>query len=128
LANKSGNKFMSFYITKQYQRGSETTDELFLTIEAAKTAIQEKLLYDRQLRVSVVYRLYDDLDYLHGTFDINSIDENVSDSSDEPIAASGGAGQSSNFNPTPFNTAPRPAGIPHNWVKDEPEKKEDKEG
>lgn len=121
-------KNMSYYITKQYQqRGGEIKEESFNTLEDAKKAIQEKLIYDRQLKITTVYRLYNFIDELQGVFDVNSIEETTSSSGSTGSDSEGGSGgKRSNFNPTPFNMAPRPASVPHNWVKDEDEE-EDKE-
>ncbi|MDX1900977.1 MAG: hypothetical protein SFW66_03105 [Gammaproteobacteria bacterium] len=112
---------MSYYITKQFQRGGEVTDGTFYSVDEAKKSIQDKLRQDQQLKMQVVYRLYDDLDQLQATFDSSSIEQPVSGSSSSESSSS--AGKGSGFNPTPFNTAPRPPGIPHSWISDEDKKK-----
>lgn len=120
---------MSYYITKQYQqRAGEIKEESFNTLEDAKKAIQAKLIYDRQLKITTVYRLYDFIDELLGVFDVNSIEETTPSSGSTGSDSEGSSGgKRSNFNPTPFNMAPRPASVPHSWVKDEEDDKEKKE-
>jgi len=113
---------MSFYITKQFkQRREETKLETFHTKDEALILINEKLDFDKSHRMQTIYRLYDDLDALLQTFDTDtSTTVAKSDSS-----TSSGAGKGSGFNPTPFNTAPRPSGVPHNWISDEKKDRED---
>ncbi|MEO9204121.1 MAG: hypothetical protein ABI296_00220 [Gammaproteobacteria bacterium] len=114
---------MLYRVTKQYGRGTETPVAEFNDLEEAKLFINGKLLEDERVKVKATYRLFEGMDL------VNEFSESwlKSSSSDDEGSASGatGAGRSSGFQPTPFNTAPRPTGLPHNWVKDEDGKKED---
>lgn len=106
---------MRYKVTKQYARGTETQCAQFDDVNDAKAFIQLKLEQDRALKVSVIYRIKEFTEVIE-EFD---------------PARMGDAGQSSqgqsssaSFRPTPFNTAPKPAGTPQKWTTgDDDEKK-----
>jgi hypothetical protein len=110
---------MLYRVTKQYARGTDTPVAQFADINDAKLFINEKLKIDAGMKVKVTYRLFESFDLL----------EEFSESTEtggSTGASSAGAQQRSSFQPTPFNAAPRPAGMPANWLKDEDKKDEGK--
>lgn len=115
---------MPYRITKQYTRGSEQRlSQTFQNEGDAKTFITTKIANDISLNVKVIYRLYDG-DDLVGKFD-SSETQIAADQSNQGEGAQG-KGRTSSFNPTPFNTSPRPANAPRGWVKDEDEEEKKK--
>ncbi len=108
---------MLYKVTKQYARGTDVPVAEFNDINDAKIFVFARLAEDAKLKVKVTYRLFEGIEMLE-------------EFSESPASASGGvsqtsgssAGQKSSFQPTPFNAAPRPPGMPHNWIKDDEEK------
>ena len=113
---------MSYKVKKQYARGAETFCESFKQLADAKKFMNEKLSEDASMSIKVIYRLYDAVDELIEEVDASNFDP-ASTSGDQ---GSQGAGKSAGFRPTPLNTAPRPAGMPHSWIKGEDDDKKDK--
>ena len=108
-----------YIVTKRLGR-NETRLREFTLQDEAEFFIQEKLREDRQFKIVATYCLYEWSDLIK--------EYSEKDIEEESGASSGqGAGARSGFSPTPFNTAPRPTGMPHNWVKHEDDKKDDKE-
>lgn len=103
---------MTYKVTSQYPRASEREIGQYKDIAAAKAEIQDKLAYDASLKIKVIYRLYDDFDVIE-IFDPDKI-EAPTDTKTSASQDSQGQG-ARHSGPTPFNTAPRPAGIPRTW-------------
>jgi hypothetical protein len=111
---------MLYRVTRQYTRGTDTPAAQFVDSNDARLFIQTKLAEDARLKVNVTYRIYEGSEMI----------EEFPPGSQEGSAGSAGGGQqrgsTQSFQPTPFNAAPRPSGIPQNWVKDQDAgKKED---
>jgi len=124
-----------FIVTKRFGR-SETRLSDFSKEADAKKFIQKKLQEDVLFKLTAIYGLYEGADLIQEFTQKDIVQQaSHSGSSDESDADSGssgggssgqGAGSRSSFAPTPFNTAPRPTGIPHSWVKDEPDEDDNK--
>ncbi|EKD54246.1 MAG: hypothetical protein ACD_60C00105G0004 [uncultured bacterium] len=109
---------MLYKITKQYARGTDIPVAEFNDMNDAKLFVSAKQEEDAKLRVKVTYRLFEGLDLLQ---------EFTESAGSTSISSSGGGvQQKSSFQPTPFNNAPRPAGMPHSWVKDDEKKESEK--
>lgn len=109
---------MMYQVTKQFGvNGTPSPCGSFNSLQEARHFIHEKLAEDANMNIkNVIYKL------LEGFDEIESYDSNQTI---QEQAQSGSRSQSSSvtFSPTPLSNAPRPAGMPHNWVKD---KKDDK--
>lgn len=109
---------MIYKVTKQFGASSSATHcGNFKTLEEARAYVQTKLAEDASLKIkNVIYKV------LEGMDEVESYDSNQAI---EAQTQAGGQSRSSSvtFSPTPFNAAPRPAGIPHNWVKDKEDDK-----
>jgi len=111
---------MLYKVSKLYSRGTDIYIAEFQETNDAKMFIDVKLAEDSRLKVKVTYRLYEGLELL----------EEFTESTGQSGAAgasSAGASQTqrTSFQPTPFNTSPRPPGLPHAWLKDEDVKEEE---
>lgn len=112
---------MLYRVTKQFPRGPEIDQQKFFKLDQAERFIQEKLAEDARFKLQTIYRLYDDLDMLLKEY---------SAATDAPVTSGGGAasgrpGSSQTFSPTPFNTSPRPGGMPPSSFRDVGSKDED---
>ena len=101
---------MLFKINKQYARGSDLPVAEFNDLNDAKLFVKAKLADDARLKVAVKYRLVEGMDVL----------EEFEPGGSVAADSSGGSGSSSGTQqrsgaPSPFNTAPRPAGMPQGW-------------
>lgn len=112
---------MIYRVTKKYGTGADILVTQFNNINDAKKHIQEKLIEDARYKLKVTYRLWEGMDMLE-EFTEAQVTESASDSDS---GAGSGAGQRSGFQPTPFNMAPRPPGMPHSWIKDDDDQKDD---
>jgi hypothetical protein len=111
---------MQYKITKQYGRGPETLFAEFKELNDAQFFIEKiKLPEDATLNVKVFYRVSDGIDIVK-EYDPNKIETQASAAS-QTAAGGGEKGSKSTFSPTPFNTAPKPAGSPQKWTVDKPE-------
>jgi hypothetical protein len=121
--------FMQYKITKQYGRGSEIQFAQFNELSDAQVFIEKiKLPEDVALNVKIIYRIFEGLDLVK-EYDPSKMDTSSGSSSQgasESQGSGGGKGSKSTFSPTPFNTAPRPAGTPQKWVIDKDEEDKDK--
>ena len=114
-----------FVVTKRFGR-SETRLRDFNKEADAKQFIQDQLQDDIRFKLLATYGLYEGADLLQ-EFTQKDIIEQASDSDSSSSGGSGqGAGSRSSFSPTPFNTTPRPGGMPPNWIKEEGEDKDKK--
>lgn len=104
---------MLFKVKQQYARGGSTVIAEFDRASDAELFIQAKRDEDARLKVKVVYQLLEGLEV------VKEWSETEEKNSRASGGSSAGASQTSSFQPTPFNVAPRPSGMPHNWVKDE---------
>lgn len=111
---------MLYKVTKQYARGSDTLVAEFNDPNDAKLFIKAKLIDDARLKVKATYRLLEGIDVLE-----EFSEADTSGSSSSSGGSSAGTGQRSSFQPTPFNATPRPPGLPHNWIKDDEDKKDE---
>ncbi len=120
---------MLYKVKQQYARGTaKTVVAEFNDANDATLFIQAKLLDDlNRLKVRVIYQL------LEGDDLVKEFTEAQVDNTNKPTMSSStsggsaaGSGQRSSFQPTPFNPSPRPSGIPHSWIKDEPDDKDKK--
>jgi hypothetical protein len=121
---------MLYRVMKQYARGTtETLAGQFNDAADATLFIQAKLRDDLKLKVRVIYRLFEGSDFIK-EFTEAQIDDKTgfagSSGSSSGSTGSAGSQQRTSFQPTPFNPSPRPPGIPHSWIKDEPDDKKDK--
>ncbi len=115
---------MLYRVTQQYQRGGETVIAEFSTAENARIFVQAKLQEDARLKVNTTYRIFEGMDIVEvlGEADV------AAGAGGSSVASSGSsARQSSSFQPTPFNMAPRPGGIPHSWLKSDEKKEGEKD-
>jgi hypothetical protein len=111
---------MSYKVTMQYANSREMPSsdlKTFKNMGEAEAAIKEKLIADAALKVRITYRIYE-WDDLIKEFDPSKIDLTAEDTE-----SSQGQGSGATFRPTPFNPAPKPGGIPQNWLKDDDDKK-----
>ena len=113
---------MRFQVSRQYQRGGESHFARFSDRTDAELFIQSKVESDKQLKLNVTYRLYDGTRLLETYVDLPV--DGFSGPAGE--SSSSGRGSGATFRPTPFNAAPRPSGVPHNWLKDEDKKSDEK--
>lgn len=111
---------MIFKVTGQYGTGRENHLKDYKEEEDARSYIKEELEKAARLKTPAIFRLYD-FDDLVAEFD--STKEIISPASQSESGASQGQGRATSFKPTPFNVAPTPRGVPHNWVKDDEDKK-----
>lgn len=119
---------MLYIVTKQYLRGSETQCAEFNGIKEATTFIEGKMQDDAALNVKIIYRIHE-LGEVVKEFDPTKVQASAAQGSSSQASSSQGAqgkGAKSNFQPTPFNMAPRPGGTPPKWLKDDEEDKEKK--
>lgn len=112
---------MIYRVTKQFSTGSEQPCQQFKTLQEAKVYALDSASKNAALKIKVVYRVYE-FDDIMETYDSAKVGDEAQSSS---AATTGGKSSGSSFQPTPFATAPRPSGLPHNWVKDS-DNKEDK--
>lgn len=111
---------MQYKTTKQYGRGEETTFAEFKELNDAQLFIEKvKLPDDAALNVKVIYRIFEGFDLMK-EYDPSKMESSSSSSS------STGKSSTVSFNPTPFNTAPRPAGSPQKWVTDKDDEEKNK--
>lgn len=109
----------TYSVGKQYGRGPETKmPERFQSLEEAKQFVDDKAADDAAMNIKTIYRIYEDGE-LHSEYDSSKVD--LSKRRGEESQGSQGKGSKSTFTPTPFNMAPRPAGTPPKWLKDEDE-------
>ncbi|OAI50022.1 hypothetical protein AYO45_00130 [Gammaproteobacteria bacterium SCGC AG-212-F23] len=114
---------MYFKVTKIYPgRNTETPMQDFAKEKDAIAFIQKSLAEDNHFSVTATYKLYEFSDHIR-TFSQADLEQKEGSSSSSSGSSSGRPGTSQTFSPTPFNTAPRPTGMPHSWVKDDEDKK-----
>lgn len=111
---------MSYRITKQYLRGSQMPCAEYDDLNEAKTFITKQLSADAALNVKVVYRIFKAFDLIEEFDPDKATVKSVA--STQTTTSTQGATSTAGFRPTPFNVTPRPAGSPHNWLKDEEKK------
>lgn len=113
---------MNFQVSREYARGGESHFARFTERSDAEQFINMKRESDQLMKLKVIYRLYEGSRLL-GSFGDDESSLTGGFSGQQTAAATGGRGTGSSFQPTPFNTAPRPGGVPHNWVKDKDDQK-----
>lgn len=110
---------MHFKITAQYAGARELPlNESFNDINKARAFIANKMHENAALKLKVIYRLYEWDDLLQ-EFDPAKID--LSATSGDSSSSQGQA-KGASFRPSPLQSAPRPAGIPHSSFKDDEDK------
>ena len=110
---------MKYRVTKKYTRGDEIFCAEFDDLIKAQGFVKESVEADVLLSVKVLYKIYD-ADKCLEEYD------STSTGSTQNQDQSSTKGNVAGLRPTPYNLAPRPSGMPHNWMKDndEDEKKE----
>ena len=113
---------MHYKVFTHYGRGSDLLCAQFKDLADAKLFIEQKLAYNANQQLKVIYRLYD-MDELIKEYD--PVKEPAQSGQTETQQGSQGKGSGAAFRPTPFNMTPRPAGTPQKWIidPDEEEKK-----
>lgn len=108
-----------YKVAQKYGRGPEKLIAQCGTKEDAILLIEVKLAEDQRRKDNPDYALYE------GTDLVEVYSQAHLSTATEPTDSNQGQGRSStqSFSPTPFNTAPRPSGMPHSWLKDEPDDK-----
>ena len=109
---------MRYKVTRQFRGAAEAQCAQFKDPTDARFFIEKKLVDDAAMKVSATYRLYE-FDEVLAEYDPSKAGVILEQTSD-----SQGKGSSAGFRPTPFNTAPKPAGMPQKWGKDEDEEKQ----
>ena len=109
---------MLYRVTKQFERGPESTLHQFMKREEAAVFIQERLADDARFKVPATYRIYDDLDEVLKEYTLADYLAHPPASSSSSESSSQSAGKSSSFNPTPFSTRPQPSALPRSWVNE----------
>jgi len=107
---------MLYKVVKKYTRGGDIPVAEFSDVNDAKMFIRNKLAEDLRLKVDVRYQLREGFDILQ-EFSQQDAQDGGSSSSSGSGPPQRSSGQS--FQPTPFNSAPRPTGMPPNWMKDD---------
>lgn len=108
---------MTYKVTRQYGKGSESPFATFDDLNDAKAFIELKLKLDAALKVAVTYRINQFGDVIE-EFDPSTAQTTSASSNSE----SQGRSSSSTSRPTPFATAPRPSGMPAKWSTNEDDK------
>lgn len=112
---------MIYKVTKKFSRGSENEVGRFKTQNEAVSFIQTKLAEDVDLKIEAVYFIYEGFDLLE-SYDQSQLKSSPSSKSEDSGASQKGSGQ--RFSPSPFQTAPRPSGMPpSSWKNEETDKK-----
>lgn len=107
---------MQYRVACYFGKGTDQPCAHFKLLSDAQLFIEKKLALDAAMKLSIIYRLYDLTDL-------------IKEYNPAQAQAQGSQGKSSSatFRPTPFNTAPRPAGTPQRWLVDpEDDEKKDK--
>lgn len=116
---------MIFRVTKQFPRGPETDLQKFMKREMAVQFITEKLAEDALYKLQTIYRLYDDLDHLLKEYTTADLEKLAGSNKTQESNSGAGKDGGQRFSPSPFNTAPRPGGIPpSSFRKDDSEDKD----
>lgn len=107
---------MKYKVFKQFPRDEERLFAQFSETNDARFFCEKKAEADGLMKINVTYKLYKGHELIE---EFNAMTQTGQGTSAQ------GAGAKSGFTPTPFNTAPRPAGVPHRWSsnKDENEDK-----
>jgi hypothetical protein len=108
-----------FRVTQKIGRSEIDLQQRFTKQVEAENFIKQKIAEVPSYSVKPSYCLYEGEDFIQ-EFTQNSVTDATSTTQNQS-SSSQGKGQT--FSPTPFNMAPRPGGVPHNWVKDEEEGK-----
>src|SRR5688500_584694 len=98
-------------------KGRDFTVEEFNDLNEAQIYLKKQLAADQSLNVENTYRIldFDEVIQQYNTKDLPAIKDKENFASEANTSTS----QRSSSAPTPFNTAPRPAGMPQSWVRDE---------
>ena len=109
-----------YVVTRRFDRGSNIRLKDFNKRIDAEDFIQERLQEDFNFKINVnaIYGLYEGADILKEYTQADKLAKSQESSSSSDASSSQSAGSRSSFNPNPFNTAPRPAGMPNHWSKD----------
>ena len=108
-----------YKVTKQFSGRPETPDKSFKNEAEAKAYINEQLEKDYNFKIlNTTYHLYEGFDKI-GQFTQRDVDFSSKSAASDSSSKGVGAGQS--FQPSPFQTAPRPTGLPKSGFKDNEE-------
>lgn len=102
---------MQYRVNSYFGRGNSHPCAQFKDLSDAGLFIEQKLKADNRLRLEVTYRIYE-FDELVKEYP--PIKDSFGETASKESAASG-KGTGSSFTPTPFNMAPKPAGVPQKW-------------
>jgi hypothetical protein len=111
-----------FVVTKRFGRSETRVGDFSKQADALKF-IQEKLREDILYKINATYGLYEGADLLQELKQSDVVTTQTDSSTLLSGDSTGAPGSRSSFSPTPFNTAPRPTGMPPNWIKDEDDDK-----
>lgn len=110
---------MRYKVVKQYGRGPETIFAQFEDVSDARAFVEAKLEADAAMRIKVIYRIKEFTEVLEEFDPDKGASAQGSNSSQ---GQSSGAGA----RPSPFSTAPRPAGMPSKWATSQNDDEKDK--
>ena len=113
-----------FQVTKRFGR-NENRLQSFKNEREAEIFIFEKLREDKQFKVIATYCLYEGADLIR-EYNQSDIPASTSSSVSDQAGGSQQGGRSSSFNPNPFSTSPKPAGMPQGWGSAKDDEKEGK--
>lgn len=113
---------MSYKVTQQFGGGRETLAQQFVNLDDAKKHAQQAAEAKLSMKIDAVFRVYDLYDDVVATYDTKNLVPSVGNEGQDE--SSGGKSQGASFRPTPLATAPRPAGMPANNWKEDPDKKD----
>jgi hypothetical protein len=116
---------MIYRVTKQYSGSTEQDCQRFKSFVEAKTFVNESAATDAEMKIKVVYRIYE-FDDIMLSVDSASIVPAAPSSSNASESTAGGISSGASFKPTPFEMSPRPKGTPPKWIID-PEEDKDKD-
>jgi hypothetical protein len=117
---------MQYRVACYFGRGADQACAQFKALTDAQLFIENKMAQDAQMKLTVIYRLYD-LGELVKEYDPGKGVPASGKPQEQQAQGSQGKGSTASFRPTPFNTAPRPTGTPQRWLIN-PEDEDNKDG
>lgn len=107
---------MTYKITKQFGKGSEITEhQTFKALADAKKYADQEAQNQADLKIQVTVRVYD---FDEECYTITAQEMNqIKKTEDTGSADKQGQNNASQFNPSPFDTSPKPKGMPAKWDK-----------
>lgn len=111
---------MRYKVVKQYGRGPESIFAQFEDVSDARTFVETKLEADAAMKIKVIYRIKEFTEVLE------EFDPDKSGTISSGSHSTQGQGTSAGSRPSPFSTAPRPAGMPSKWATSQNDDEKDK--